>query len=221
MPSRCPNRSSSRRPINQNARWVAVAAGVAAGFATLAGLLAAPGSRAATGSPLTDEIAMETTNAVSTADADAIDAAIKDLYAVISGPAGEARDWDRFHKQFAPEGRMSYTRPNGDGTFVLVVLTPDDYVTKIGPRLEEAGFVETETHRVLEVFGSVAHAFSTYHGVTEAQDGFEIRGINSIQLVKVGPAAGDEPQWKVLSITWHQKQDGEDIPAKYSPVGEL
>jgi hypothetical protein len=40
------------------------------------------------------------------ADVATMDAIVEALYAVISGPVGEARDWDRFRSLFIPEARL-------------------------------------------------------------------------------------------------------------------
>ena len=39
-------------------------------------------------------------------DVASVDAIIDALYAVISGPAGEQRDWDRFRSLMLPEARL-------------------------------------------------------------------------------------------------------------------
>lgn len=146
-----------------------------------------------------------------------LDRVITGLYEVISGPAGQPRDWDRFGSMFTDDAMMSYTQPTPEG-YRLTKITPDEYRMNIGPNLERLGFTEKETHRVLERFGSIAHAFSTYHGTASERPGFVVEGINSIQLVKVGTPDG--PRWKVHSIAWHQKGPDEDIPAEYLPEDE-
>src|SRR5512141_837106 len=68
--------------------------------------------------------------AAAAADVDTLDHIIAALYDVISGPQGQARDWNRFKSLFLPEGRLI---PNGirpDGTVTHSVLSPDDYVKR-------------------------------------------------------------------------------------------
>src|ERR1700685_1008010 len=45
-------------------------------------------------------------------DVDTPDHLMASLYDVISGPAGKARDWDRFRSLFLPEGRLGVIRPD-------------------------------------------------------------------------------------------------------------
>src|SRR2546428_497033 len=63
-------------------------------------------------------------------DVDTVDHIIAALYDVISGPAGQARDWERFRSLFIPEARLI---PNGmrpDGSTTHRILSPADYVER-------------------------------------------------------------------------------------------
>ena len=143
------------------------------------------------------------------ADVGSIDAIMAAVYDVISGPAGEARDWDRWHSLFAEGATLSQVGcgPNGCGR---LVMTPDSYVERAGAMLEQQGFFEIETHRVLEQFGMIAHAFSTYEAKrTEADAEPFMRGINSFQLMN------DGSRWWVVSIYWQAEGPNNPIPAKY------
>lgn len=143
-------------------------------------------------------------------DVASIDAIIAALYDVISGPAGQKRDWDRFRSLFAPGARLIPTGRRPDGTQSMRVLTPDEYATAVGPRLESAGFFEREIGRRTEQFGGIAHVFSTYDSKRLATDSVPFaRGINSIQLVT------DGTRWFVLSILWDAERPNNRIPDRY------
>ena len=120
------------------------------------------------------------------ADVASVDALIKATYDVISGPAGQKRDWDRFRSLFVPGARLIPTgvRPDSlGGGFGLRVLTPEEYAQTSGPFLENNGFFEIETGRKMEQFGQVAHLFSTYESRHKADDAQPFaRGINSFQV---------------------------------------
>ena len=133
------------------------------------------------------------------------------LYDVISGPAGEERDWDRFRSLFAEGAQMGVSRRAEDG-WTVVRLSPDDYVERSGPWLVENGFFETAIHNKVEVFGGIAHVFSTYEGTRTLDGEVFLSGINSIQLVRSGE------DWKVQSIFWMQATDEHPIPAIYLPA---
>src|SRR3984957_12853378 len=69
------------------------------------------------------------------ADVDTIDHLMASLYDVISGPAGQQRDWDRFRSLFLPDARMGVIRPDvaaADGKPArlgdAVLFSPNTYV---------------------------------------------------------------------------------------------
>ena len=80
-----------------------------------------------------------TANAIYAADVASADAILAALYAVISGDAGQARDWDRFRNLFHPSARLMPTAVR-DGVGVLTELSPQDYVDRAGPNLVRDGF---------------------------------------------------------------------------------
>ena len=146
------------------------------------------------------------------ADVATPDAIITALYDVISGPAGQARDWDRMRSLFAPSGRMVPVVPRQGGGFAAVTMSPDDYVQRSGEMLTRFGFTERELARRTERFGNIVHAWSTYEGrftAPGAPTADPIRGINSIQLTS------DGTRWYVLSISWEAERADLKIPAQY------
>ncbi|CAN5719022.1 hypothetical protein BH23GEM9_BH23GEM9_12350 [soil metagenome] len=83
---------------------------------------------------------------------------------------------------FVSDGRLIPTGRRQDGTGVHRMLTVEDYITGSGAALVEMGFREIEIGRIVERFGSIAHAFSTYHSFRGTETEPFMRGINSIQL---------------------------------------
>jgi hypothetical protein len=150
------------------------------------------------------------------ADVATPDAIIAALYDVISGPAGQARDWDRLRSLFAPTGRMVPVVPRQGGGFAALTLSPDDYVQRSGEMLTRFGFTERELARRTERFGNIVHVWSTYEGrftAPGAPTADAIRGINSIQLTS------DGTRWYVLSISWEAERADLKIPAEYLRSG--
>ncbi|MDH5760426.1 MAG: hypothetical protein OEZ65_12630 [Gemmatimonadota bacterium] len=145
------------------------------------------------------------------ADVTSQDAIIEALYDVISGPAGEARDWDRFRSLFIPEGaRLIPVGRQGDGTTRPALVSVDEYVERAGPNLEATGFFEAEVHAEVEEYGAIAHRFSTYESRRTADDAEPFdAGINSIQLVF------DGDRWWIVSIMWTSERSGVSIPDRY------
>lgn len=148
------------------------------------------------------------------ADVESIDAIITALYDVISGEAGEARDWDRFRSLFAPQATLSPVGRNQRGEFGRRVMAPDAYVEQSAPFLEENGFVEAEIGRVTERYGMIAHAFSAYESYRSAADEEPFaRGINSIQLMY------DGERWYIVSVFWQGESPDFPIPDHY--IGDI
>lgn len=147
-------------------------------------------------------------------DVESIDAIITALYDVISGEAGEARDWDRFRSLFAEGATLSPVGRGPDGDVRRGIMTPDSYVERNGPFLEDGGFVEAEIGRVTEQYGLIAHAFSAYESYRSRADEEPFtRGINSIQLMH------DGERWYVVSVFWMGETPDFPIPGTY--IGEI
>ncbi|MEQ8329541.1 MAG: hypothetical protein RH859_03665 [Longimicrobiales bacterium] len=144
-------------------------------------------------------------------DVATVDGIIAALYDVISGPAGEARDWDRFLGLFIPEGaRLIPSGVNAQGVAGYQIWTPQEYVERAGASLEQNGFFEREIGRASDTFGNVVHVFSAYDSKRTAQDPEPFaRGINSIQLFH------DGSRYWIVSVFWNAERPGLTIPARY------
>jgi hypothetical protein len=148
--------------------------------------------------------------AANPADVASIDSIIAALYDVISGPAGKKRDWDRMRSLFVPGARLIPTGPRQAGGYGSRVLTVDDYIERSSPFFEKEGFYESETSRVTEQFGQIAHAFSTYDSKHAPGDAKPFaRGINSIQLMN------DGKRWWIVTIFWQGEDEKNPLPEKY------
>jgi hypothetical protein len=150
--------------------------------------------------------------AAAPADVASPDAILKALYDVISGPAGQERDWNRFRSLFLPKAQLIAVVAPPGGTVRTIVMTPDDYAQRAGPKLRESGFFEREIARQTHAFAEIAQVFSTYESRHAATDEKPfVRGINSIQLLKA------EDRWWVVSVSWTSETDAHPIPAEYLP----
>jgi hypothetical protein len=148
------------------------------------------------------------------ADVASVDAILQALYDVISGPAGQTRDWNRFRSLFLPDGRLISTGRTPAGEARYRVMTPDEYATGSATFLEASGFMEREIARRLESFGNIAQAFSTYEShYTQENQARHARGINSIQLYN------DGKRWFVVTVFWDSERPDQPIPAKYLSGG--
>ena len=136
-------------------------------------------------------------------DLAAIDATIDAVYAVISGPVGQPRDFDRMRSLFMPDARLSSMTAAG-----LTGGTVEDYISRSGPALMQSGFTESELARRVETYGDIAHVWSSYRGTFTNADGTpgSVRGINSFQLAR------HDGRWKVQSIFWQAETSEFPLP---------
>ena len=145
------------------------------------------------------------------ADVASIDAIMKAVYDVISGEAGQKRDWDRFRTLFHPSARMIPTGKNPHTNVVSArSVTPEEYIKRSEPFMKKEGFFEREIARRTDIYGSIAHVFSTYESFHKADDKKPFaRGINSFQLLN------DGKRWWVMTIYWQSETPENLIPKKY------
>ena len=141
-----------------------------------------------------------------------LDSTIETLYAVISGEAGEKRDWDLFRYLFITDAKLIPTVTSPEGKVSYRAMTPDGYVESSGKWLETNGFFEKETNRVTESYGSLTHIFSSYDSFrSESDEKPFARGINSIQLMN------DGERWWIVNIYWLAESEKNPMPDKYLP----
>lgn len=145
------------------------------------------------------------------ADVASIDAIMKAVYDVISGDAGQKRDWDRFRSLFYKDARLI---PSGKNLTTGIVgarsLSAEDYVARASANMEKEGFFEREIARRSDAYGNIAHVFSTYESLHKKDDKTPFaRGINSFQLLN------DGKRWWVMTIYWQGETPDSLIPKKY------
>ena len=140
-------------------------------------------------------------------DVHSIDAIIDALYDVISGPKELKRDWDRFYGLFDDDARLIFASNETASGFQS--RTPEGYREIGEPAFAENDFYEGEISRKTDVYGNIAHVFSTYAGRRSPDGEPFIRGINSIQLAHKGG------RWYIETIFWQGETDEFPLPAKY------
>ena len=73
------------------------------------------------------------------ADVATPDAIIDAVYASISGPAGQPRDWSRFRSLMIPGARLIPSARRTPGATTPVVWSAEEYIAAAGPGLERPG----------------------------------------------------------------------------------
>ncbi len=155
-------------------------------------------------------------------DVASVESIVAAVYDVISGPAGQKRDWDRMRSLFAPGARLIPTSPvrppgakpdaplTGSEPYAANALDVEGYVARASKFFEGSGFFERETARRVETFGHIAHVWSTYESRHNREDPEPFaRGINSIQLMN------DGKRWWVVTIFWEAETPRTPIPKEY------
>ena len=131
------------------------------------------------------------------------------FFDAVSFDSGSPR-YERLHELFIEDGKLIKNT-----TEVPEISSVDEF---IAPRRELvatgklASFREHETAEITEVFGQVAHRFSTYSktGVL-AGEPFEGRGVISTQFVKTPDG------WRIASLAWDDERPGLALPERYAP----
>jgi len=146
-------------------------------------------------------------------DVSSIDGLIQAAYDVISGPAGQARDWERERALFFPGARLIPTATvpgRNDVDLAPVILDVEGYIERVEPIFATSGFYETEVARKTEQFGRIAHVWSTYESRHAESDPKPfMRGINSFQLFH------DGSRWWIVNIYWQHETAEHPIAEKY------
>jgi hypothetical protein len=144
-------------------------------------------------------------------DIGTLDGIIKAFYDVVSGPAGQERQWSRDRSLYIPDIRFVAINVDKSGKVRSSTMTHQQFVDGSNASMVKGGFYESELHRVTRSFGNVTHVFSTYE-MRQKQGGPVIgRGVNSIQLFN------DGTRWWIASVTWDDEREGNPIPKELLP----
>ena len=138
-----------------------------------------------------------------------IEATIDALYAVISGPVGEARDFDAMRELFMDGASMGAVGAGPEGDGLGRIITLDQYIERSGPRLVENGFTERATRTEITQWGEIAYARSAYEGVNGGTGEVFLIGVNFITLFK------QEGEWKIASILWRTETEDWPVAAAF------
>jgi hypothetical protein len=147
------------------------------------------------------------------ADVASPEAILAACYDVISGPAGQARDWDRLRSLFLPGARLIPTGPKKEGGgYAARVCTPEEYIARTTPIFEKQGFYEKQAAQRMERYGNIVQIFSTYESRHDPKEAPFARGINSFQLFF------DGTRWWVVTVFWQAETAENPIPAEFLPA---
>jgi hypothetical protein len=144
-------------------------------------------------------------------DVSTIEGVMKAFYEVISGPAGQPRQWSRDRTLYVPDIRFVAMSEDKDGKAQAHVVTHQQFVDMADPQMVKEGFYETEINRVTQSFGHIAHVFSTYETRAKAGGPVTGRGINSVELFY------DGKRWWIASVCWDDERPDNPVLPDYLP----
>ncbi|CAM3054773.1 hypothetical protein [Flavobacterium frigoris] len=143
-------------------------------------------------------------------DVATIDGLMKTFYEVVSGEAGEKRQWERDFSIHNPNAIYSYMS-NANGEFKQVTLTVKDFHKETDDMVVNSAFYETEINREVKVFGNIANVWSTYETRLEKNGFVARRGINSVQLFYANN------KWEIISLVFDRETENNRIPQPFDP----
>src|SRR5260370_15015481 len=91
------------------------------------------------------DVTVSQTPAAKPSDVASPEAILAAAYDVISGPATQKRDWDRFNSLFYPRARLVRTAPNKEGGFTATAFTPHDHIDRASFYFENNAVFDPET----------------------------------------------------------------------------
>jgi hypothetical protein len=135
-------------------------------------------------------------------DVSSMDNILAAMYDVISGPAG-ARDWNRFRNLYHEKAYMGAIYNKPDGTMGYRTFTPEEYIVRSTPFMNEKSFHEKELGREIMKFKDLVCVFSAYEFVTPDK---KQKGINSVQLIF------SDNRWWIACVIWEEESMGNPLP---------
>lgn len=145
---------------------------------------------------------------------DPLDALSREFFRAVSFEPGGQPDYARLHDLFVDGGLLvRNSGPRPEVSTVAQFIKPRLASVRAG---ELTRFSEVELEAVTEVFGRVAHRFSSY-AKTGMSFGvpFAARGMISTQFVHT-------PQgWRISAMAWDDEREGLVLPPRYEPRGAV
>jgi hypothetical protein len=131
-----------------------------------------------------------------------------EFFRAVSFETGQRPAYARIRELFIDDGKLIK-----NSSEVPEISSVDDFVAS-RQRMFDSGaltsFDEVETAETTEVFGNIAHRFSTYEK-RGTIDGEAVEGAGLISTQFIRTASG----WKMSSMAWDDERPGLAIPDRY------
>ncbi len=145
-------------------------------------------------------------------DVSSIDGMIKAYYDVVSGPAGQPRQWNRDATLYISGVRFVVITEDKEGNASAISMTHQEFVDASEAEMGGKPFYEREKHRVIHRVGNVAHVLSTAEQAASADGPYRVSGLDSIELFF------DGKRWWIASANlWPINAKLHPLPPEYLP----
>jgi hypothetical protein len=135
-------------------------------------------------------------------------ALIDDFFHAVSFESGQMPAYGKIKDLFIDDGKL--IRCSSE---VPEISSVSEFIASrqgMLPSGELTSFEEVETAEITEVFGSIAHRFSTYEKRgTVSGEAIDARGVISTQFIRTSCG------WKMSSMAWDDERPGLVIPDRY------
>ncbi|HEV2298173.1 MAG TPA: hypothetical protein VGR72_06620 [Candidatus Acidoferrales bacterium] len=144
-------------------------------------------------------------------DVATMDGILSAFYDVVSGPAGQPRQWSRDLTLYVPGVLFISTEVGKDGKPYHQIMSHQQFVDTYNSSVVSQGFYEQEIHRVTSRYGTIAHVMSTYVMRRTPNGPLIGRGVNSLELLY------DRGRWWIVSDLWDEERPGNQLPKELLP----
>ena len=155
-----------------------------------------------------------TAQAQTAAPNETVEGVMTELYAAVTRAPGQPFPWQRLRAVVLPGAIMLPQPRQRQGR--SDIMNVDQFIAWIDSGWKpiigtpnDRGFFEKQINLVVDQYGDIAQAFTTYEKGPYEPRGVQARGINTVQLVR------RNGRWFILSITWDEEGTAGPLPPKY------
>jgi hypothetical protein len=145
-------------------------------------------------------------------DVSTLDGMVKAYYDVISGPADQARQWNRDATLYIPNVRFVIIHEDPAGKTTAESMTHQQFVDTSEASLNGKPFYEHEVHRITHRAGNVAHLLSTSEHMSSPTGPVQGSSVDSLELFFDG-----KRWWISNACIWDVASPKHPLPAEFLP----
>jgi hypothetical protein len=136
---------------------------------------------------------------------------MKAYYEVVSGPAGQARQWARDRTLYIPGIRFVVITDDASGKPVVRQFTHQQFADSADPDAVRNGFYEHEIHRIMHRYGNWAHIVSTSEARQTPNGKVTGRALDNVELF------WDGKRWWIVYASITEERPDNLLPKEYLP----